>query len=602
VRVRHVKKLVSARARVFESCSLIGKNTLESSLRGTRRESGRGCCVTVRTSLQLEGVRVTQKQRVLAGLAVLASLLGATGCNGQVTSTLPSPVCGNTSTAAALTAPGACGADDPNLPPEPKLPTDSQICQTLTSNKSSPDEGNLDTNTIQAALNACKGQGAVRLVSSGANNVFVSGSLIVNGTILWIDVGTILYASRNPTLYQSSGNCGLIGVSDSNACLPLLQVTGVSPGVVGDGVIDGQGGEPIVNQAYSWWDISNALRTSNGSGPNPALIEVKKAQGFLMYRITLHNSPKFHVKLSATPPLSTPVDDAGVPLCATPGQGFIVWGVTILTPSVVQTSTGFRPTPYYTRNTDGIDPGEFALTSCGVIACSTISTGDDMVALKAAHGLHDVVIAHDHFGTGHGMSLGSETNLGATRVNIYDLTIDGDSRWTGAPSTDTGDFNGIRVKSDESRGGLVDQISFSDICVRDVLNPIVIDSSYNPLYGNMSTAPGTVAVSTYPIFKSISLTNVRDVMCKALAPGLVIIQGFNDTYPAGPIKLDNVIVDGISPLDVSAQYTDVMMGPGNVNFMPQGTRVNILSNTIVPPESGGAPPKSCSFPALPVAQ
>ena len=240
----------------------------------------------------------------------MASLLGALGCNGQVSSTLPPMVCGYTSTAAELTARGACGANDPNLPPEPTLPTDSQVCQTLTSNKTFPDETNLDTRTIQAALDACKGAGAVRLVSSGPNHAFVAGSLVVNSTILWIDAGTTLYASRNRDLYQSSGNCGLTGVSDSNACLPLLQVTGTNPGVMGDGLIDGQGGEPVYGQQYSWWDISNALRASNGSGPNPALIEVKKASGFVMYRITLHNSPKFHVKLSATPPLTGPLDVA----------------------------------------------------------------------------------------------------------------------------------------------------------------------------------------------------------------------------------------------------------------------------------------------------
>jgi polygalacturonase len=557
---------------------------------------------------QTEGMGLTRNRWLLVGLAVSSALLGLLGCNGQVSSTLPAMVCGQTSTTEALNAAGACGANDPNLPPEPKFPTDSQVCQTLVSNKTFPDESHLDTTIIQKALDACKGVGAVKLTSSGANDVFVAGSLIVNSTILWIDAGVTLYASRDPSFYQSTGNCGLTGVSDSNACLPLLQVTGTNPGVMGDGTIDGQGGEPIVlhcdpsetcpSPAFSWWDLSNALRASNGSAPNPALIEVKKATGFVMYRITLHNSPKFHVKLSATP-AGTPLDEAGVPTCPTPGMGFIVWGVTVLTPAVATTSTGFRPTPYYSRNTDGIDPGEFALTTCGVIACSTVSTGDDMVALKAAHGLHDIVVAHDHFGTGHGMSLGSETNGGASRVNIYDLTIDGDSRWTGAPSTDTGDFNGIRVKSDESRGGVVDQISFSDICIRDILNPIVIDSSYNPLYGSIPTAAGAPVVPTYPIFKSISVTNVRSVQCKALAPGLVILQGFNDMYPAGPITLDNVIVDGITPLDVAAQYSSITLGPGNVNFMPVGTSVFVTDN-VVPPASGGAPPKACSFPTLPV--
>src|SRR5262249_51084687 len=156
------------------------------------------------------------------------------------------------------------------------------------------------------------------------NNTFVSGHLTVDSTALWVDRETTLYASRDPQHYQSTGNCGLTGISDSSACLPLLSVTGTNAGIMGEGVIDGQGGEPLLGRDYSWWDLSNALRASNGSGPNPALIEVKQAIGFVMHKITLHNSPKFHVKLSASPPGAT---------CATPGSGFTVWGVTILTPS-----------------------------------------------------------------------------------------------------------------------------------------------------------------------------------------------------------------------------------------------------------------------------
>lgn len=534
----------------------------------------------------------------LSGGASLLLFLGHSGCSGGGGPDRPALVCGVASTTSSALS-TRCGAGDPNLPPEPTLPTSDQVCQTLVANKTSPDETNLDTARIQAALNTCKGK-AVKLVSDGANSAFVSGHLVIDSTILWIDQGTTLYASRNPQWYQitTDGNCGLTGISDSGACYPLLTVQGTNPGIVGDGVIDGQGGEPIYGQAYSWWDLSNALRASNGSGPNPALIEVRKGpnptvSGFVLYRITLHNSPKFHVKLAATSPDG----------CATPGDGFTVWGVTILTPAVARTSTGFRPTPYYSRNTDGIDPGEFAVTSCGVIACSTISTGDDQVALKAAHGLTDIVIAHNHFGTGHGMSLGSETNGGASNINIYDLTIDADSRWNGAPASDTSDFNGIRVKSDESRGGQpVNNITFSDVCMRDVLNPIVIDSSYNPLYGGTS----------YPIFQGISLKDVRDVTCMGLSEPIVILQGFNDQYPAGyvdkPMSLDNVVIDGITPLGVAGQYAWVNLGghfdlkgdfTPNTNFMPSGVNVHV-ANVVTTSTLPG--PKECTFPQLPVAQ
>jgi polygalacturonase len=520
------------------------------------------------------------------------------GCSSnKVQSALPTPVCGWT--APTTESLQTCGAGDPTLPPEPTLPTDAQTCMTIAATHDTPDEAQAaaDTKAVQTALTsaACKGK-AVRLVASadGQNHAFVTGSLLISSTTLWVDQGVTLYASRNPKYYQSDGNCGLTGVSDSNACLPLLQINGTSPGLVGDGVIDGQGGEPLYQQAYSWWDLSNALRASNGSGPNPALVEVKKATGFVMYRITLHNSPKFHIKLQSVSP-STTLDDMGFPSCTTPGAGFIVWGITILTPAVLETSTGFRPNPYYSRNTDGIDPGEFGQTNCGVIACSNVSTGDDMVALKAAHGLRDIVVAHDHFGSGHGMSLGSETNGGATNIDVHDLTIDGDSRWNGAPASDTGDFNGVRVKSDESRGGLVDNINFTDVCIRDVLNPIVIDSSYNPLYGYTPVADGGVP-ATIPIFKSITLTNVRNVMCMALAPGLVVMQGYNGAYAAGPITLNNVIIDGITPLDVATQGANIVLGPGNVNFTPVASNTVTVMNNI----SGESTPMPCTFPPLPV--
>jgi polygalacturonase len=513
---------------------------------------------------------------VLIAAVGLTSLLGLPACNVSDASS-SGLVCG-TSTPTVDPPAESCGTGDKNLPPEPALP--ATVCQTLKANKAMPDESNLDTLTIQAALSACQGLGAVKLTSNGANNVFVSGHLQVTGVTLWIDAGTTLYASRNATLFENDdGNCGLPGVSDSSGCLPLVSLTGANPGVVGDGVIDGQGGEPLVGKPYSWWDLSNALRSTNGSAPNPALIEVKAATNFVMYRITLHNSPKAHVKLSANPASGA---------CSVPGSGFTVWGVTIETPSTWTNSLGFVVSPYYARNTDGFDPGEFAKTSCGVMACNTITTGDDQISLKGAYGIQDITIAHNHFGTGHGMSIGSETNGGVSNIDVYDLTVDADSRWSGAPDSDTSDFNGVRVKSDESRGGLVEAVSFSDICTRDIDNPLVIDSSYNPLFGG----------SLFPQFGSISIQNFHAVTCLGLTQPIVDLQGFNATYPAGPITLDNVVVDGISSsVDIASQFANVILGPGSVNFRPSGPGTVVTDHI-----SGRAAPYACTFPPLPAPE
>src|SRR5262245_38571696 len=113
----------------------------------------------------------------LAGVAALASLLVLVSCSSGEDIAAITYVCGNSAPAQA----SACGAGDPNLPPEPTLPTD--VCQTLVADKSTPDESKLDTDRIQAALSACAGR-AVKLVADGKNNAFLTAHLTVAGTTL----------------------------------------------------------------------------------------------------------------------------------------------------------------------------------------------------------------------------------------------------------------------------------------------------------------------------------------------------------------------------------------------------------------------------------
>jgi ethanolamine utilization protein EutQ (cupin superfamily) len=55
------------------------------------------------------------------------------------------------------------------------------------------------------------------------------------------------------------------------------------------------------------------------------------------------------------------------------------------------------------------------------------------------------------------------------------------------------------------------------------------------------------------------------------------------------VTLDNVVIDGISAANVTASYTSVTLGPGNVNFIPSGTNVNV-TNSI----SGSSTPNPCN--------
>jgi len=478
-----------------------------------------------------------------------------------------------------------CGEGDPNLPPEPTFPT--EICQTLVAEKSSPDENNIDTARLQAALTACRGgTGAVKLVANGQNNAFVSGHLALDSVILWIDAGVTLYMSRNAEFFQKTGSCGIIGINDSGACNDFISVSGTNPGIVGDGAIDGQGDQPLVGHDYSWWQLSNALRIIDGSIGNPTMINLlTRTTGFLIYRINLYNSAKFHVKITSSPTDGT---------CDWRGEGFTVWGINILTPSRWFNSQGLFLTPHSARNTDGVDPGTTSLATCGVIACNTISTSDDQIAIKGGHWVSDLTIAHNHFGTGHGMSIGSETygrhttpdgltHRGVEKVDIYDLTIDADSRAVGFESS-SADSNGIRIKSDSSRGGVVNDITYTNVCMRDMSNAILVSTAYNPLFAGTS----------YPEFGTFTFKDVRHVTCMGTTQPVVTLEGFNSLRPAGPIKLDNVVIDNIGPQAVAAEYANIELGPGKVNFTPTGHSVS-LTNAI----TEDTKPIPCVFPKLP---
>ena len=504
-------------------------------------------------------------------------------------------VCGTSPEAAFVSEGGTkvCGEGDANLPPEPTLPTDAEVCLTLKAKRRGPagndamDESELDTDDIKAALNFCQTNPTkvVRLVAEGENNAFVTGPLVVNGLTLWIDKGVTVYASRNPSLYElqasKPGLCGKPGLNKSTACQEFINVTGANPRIVGDGAIDGQGDQPLIGQDYSWWELSQALRETNGSIGNPNLVVVK-ATGFVAYRISLYNSPKFHMKVGSSAAGGCDPTAPGF----VNGAGFTVWGVTVLTPSRWFNSQGKRITPFDARNTDGIDPGTSPGANCGVIACSTISTSDDQIAIKGGNPVRHLVIAHNHFGTGHGISIGSETYNNVDDIDIYDLTIDNDSREVGDGS-DLYDSNGIRIKSDLSRGGKVTNIRYRDICMRDQANTIMLVPSYNPLFSGIYS----------PEFSDITLENVRHVTCMNTIQPVVTFHGFNTAYPMKNVKLDNVFIDNIGPQGVSARYASFELGAGDVNFMPKGIGVTVTDNIT---DRGGPP--SCSFPKLPTQQ
>nr|ANJ43656.1 glycoside hydrolase family 28 [Sipyloidea sipylus] len=349
---------------------------------------------------------------------------------------------------------------------EPKIPAS---CVSLKGN------GGDEMATLQKALNSCAKGKVVHL----ASGTFVSGPLTIpSGVGLWIDSGAVLKASTNAKLYDKGKNlCGTVN-KEYNGCNPFIHmVSAVGSGIYGKGTIDGQGGIKLSGKTQSWWDLAHEAKIKKENQNNPFLIEIDNSRDITLYQVTIKNGPNFHVVVSQT-------------------YGFTAWGVTIDTPP----SAG---------NTDGIDP---AGSQNVTIAHCSISTGDDNIAIKAHNGASKYIsILNNHFGRGHGMSIGSDINDGVSDVTVTSLTLH---------STD----NGLRIKSDRSRGGLVTGITYTDVCMLKVSHPIILDTDYS------HTATGNLI----PEYKGITFNNIR-----VLTAGTFTFDGYSDQKPI-QVTLNNV--------------------------------------------------------------
>jgi polygalacturonase len=438
--------------------------------------------------------------------------------------------------AAALTAYG----QDTRTVTEPVIP---KSCAVLTpalsavdGNKtlSEADEGKLDTARIQQALDGCaKGQ-AVELKAGDARNAFLSGPLDLRaGVTLLVDAGAILFGSRDPKVYEvSPGSCGIVSQT-GRGCRAVINGSGVAgAAVMGAGTIDGRGWAKLLGKDVTWWELAEQAR-KGGSQNCPRLIVLNRCNDFTLYRITLKNSGNFHVAYSG-------------------GDGFTAWGVIINTPKTA-------------RNTDGIDPG--SSTNVTITHCF-IHTGDDNVAIKAGGHCSHMTIAHNHFYTGHGMSIGSETNDGADTIRVTDLSVDGAD-------------NGIRIKSNSRRGGPVKDVVYSDVCIRNTRNPIYMDSDYEH-----AGHDGTLL----PSFTGIELHNVR-----ILDGGKITLQGYDEKHRLGML-FDNVWFDDLKAIKVIAELADLQFGPGAVNLSVAGKSIKVAGTP------GKSAPTACSDKFVPMPE
>ena len=347
-----------------------------------------------------------------------------------------------------------------------------------------------DTAAIQNALDACTNSGGTVVFPKG--NYLSRPLTLHSGTTVKLGARATLQASTNQTDFMKTpgdwtkARGGFIPFIDGR---DLTNVT-----FTGGGVIDGGG-------AVWWGEAEKARQITPGyTLPRPNLVSLERCKNVRVENITLQNSPKSHLMLADC-------------------EDVVISNVTILAPS-------------HAANTDAIDPSgcRYLITKC------KMDVGDDNIAIKAGRKMpgqefqsEDFLVTDCTFLHGHGMSIGSETVGGVRNVTVKHCAFENTE-------------NGIRIKSDVRRGGIVENISYSDITMSNVFPAITFTCYY--ISDSAGDAPRSSAVQTatppsagqnIPVFRDIRVTNLKATSQKSAG----LIQGLPENC------ISNVVFENV---------------------------------------------------------
>jgi polygalacturonase len=299
-------------------------------------------------------------------------------------------------------------------------------------------------------------QNAINACLGGGMVVFPPGNyltapLFLTGSVtLDVESGATILGSTTQSDYTVQS-----GEHVATSTLALINSDGVSNITIdGGGVINGQGS--------GWW--SSGLSADK----RPRLIEIANGNGITVSNVTLENAGAMHLFLKNT-------------------NNVLVNQVTISAPS-------------NSPNTDGIDPaGDQNVT----IENSTISDGDDNIAIKAQDvgtPSSNITITNCTFGSGHGVSIGNDIQAGVSAVMVENSSFNGTT-------------NGIRIKSTRTTGGEVSGITYKNLTMTNVQNPIWFSGYYPDIPSSQDAAQPIT--STTPNYHDITVNGLTATGAKA---------------------------------------------------------------------------------------
>jgi polygalacturonase len=343
----------------------------------------------------------------------------------------------------------------------------------------------LNSAAIQKAIDTASAAGGGTVVVP--TGTFISGPVKLKSNINFqLAKGAVLQMSENVEDYpvQKNDRQNFISAVDAHD----VQVSG-------EGLIDGKG--------ESWWTEFRRTKGTPEAGPRrPQMLVFTNCERVRLSGFQTKDPPNCHVAMGGC-------------------TDVIIEGLTMTAPDE-------------SSNTDALN---LRVRNCVIRKCN-ISTGDDNIVLLATRAAPDAAAVVDNIaisdcalGNGHGLSIGSYTSGGIRNVTCENITFEGTS-------------SGIRMKASRDRGGVVENISYKNITMKNVRYPISI-SSYYPKEPKspLDDQEQPVNAST-PIWRHITIENVTVVNENLAKLGNVISIWGVPEQPITDVTLKNVRITG----------------------------------------------------------
>jgi polygalacturonase len=229
--------------------------------------------------------------------------------------------------------------------------------------------------------------------------------------------------------------------------------------ISGPGMMDGQG--------QAWWQ---AFRSGAIKDQRPEMLCFFRPTRLAIRNLKMQNGPKAHIDIGRS-------------------SNITIDGVTITAPDE-------------SPNTDGIDVWGTNI----VIKNCTIDSGDDHVAISG--NTANVSITGCKFGVGHGVSIGSSTRGGVNNMIVDHCQFDGS-------------VNGFRGKTNRNKGGVVENLLYSNITMTNVRYPIRFESIYDLKLKQAEQTQTQPAAATTPIWRNITFTNITATVADKYQAGIL---------------------------------------------------------------------------------